>query len=171
MAVNAKLCVFPSFQPRRVKKPKSEVMAWSWLMPAPYLSVPTRSVAVTLGVVSGLLGDLQRFGVIAGLRAIGVVEHAHGAGVFGDLLTPLRFPGLTMIAKQAAIELRAVGDLGLGGDAVAERPVARVEFLHDAPGVAARVGRIIPGAVVHDAPRHELRARIVGVGRCCRNNR
>ncbi len=38
-----------------------------------------------------------------------------------------------------------------------------MKLVDDPPGVAARVGRIIPGAVVHHSPRHELRSWIVGI--------
>ncbi len=38
-----------------------------------------------------------------------------------------------------------------------------MELVHHAPGVAARVGGIIPGAVVHHSPGHELSARIVRI--------
>ena len=38
-----------------------------------------------------------------------------------------------------------------------------MEFMHPAPGVAADIGRIVPGAVVHHCPAHELCARIVRI--------
>ena len=36
-----------------------------------------------------------------------------------------------------------------------------MKLVDDAPGVPARVGRIVPGAVIHHAPGEELRSRIV----------
>jgi len=39
----------------------------------------------------------------------------------------------------------------------------RVKFLHDPPGIAAGIGRIIPRTVAHHAPSHELGPRIVRV--------
>ena len=38
-----------------------------------------------------------------------------------------------------------------------------MKLIHDSPGVAARVRRIIPRAVVHQPPRHELGSRIVRI--------
>lgn len=38
-----------------------------------------------------------------------------------------------------------------------------VQLVHPSPGVAANVGRIVPGAVVHDRPAQKLGARVMGV--------
>ena len=49
IAVNAKLSVFPSFQPSRENTPMSFVISCSMFSPKPYLSVPLRRVASTSG--------------------------------------------------------------------------------------------------------------------------
>ena len=38
-----------------------------------------------------------------------------------------------------------------------------MKFVDDAPGISARIGRIIPRSVVHQAPSDELRSRIVRI--------
>ena len=38
-----------------------------------------------------------------------------------------------------------------------------MKLIDDPPGVTARVRRIVPRAVVHQPPRHELRSGIVGI--------
>ena len=59
--------------------------------------------------------------------------------------------------------LRSVGDLRFSHDAIPESPFFRMQFLDNSPCVSARVRGIIPCAVVHNAPRHELGSRIVRV--------
>src|SRR5215831_12744046 len=78
-------------------------------------------------------------------------------------MAPFYFPYLAVIAEQSPVELLTVGNLGVRHDAVAESPVPRVQFLYDPPGVAARIGWIIPCAVVHYAPSHKLSARVMSV--------
>src|SRR5579864_4619285 len=76
----------------------------------------------------------------------------------------LAFEDVPSVAKQTAIESRAVGLSWLGGTAISEGPVPGVELVHHAPRVSARVGRIVPGAVIHHSPGHELGAWIVRIG-------
>src|SRR5437868_5851448 len=73
------------------------------------------------------------------------------------------FKHIAAIAKKTPVESQAVGHARFRGAGIADGPAARVEFMHPAPGVAANVGRIIPCAVVHDAPSQELRSRIVAI--------
>ena len=163
MAVNAKLSVLPSFQPRRVKIPMSGVISCSRFDTGPVFQ---RSGAPRRDHVRRACRpcQAQRFRVGSGVGAIRISEKTNRTGMLPNGVTPFDFGGLAVIAEQHPVELRAIGDSRLRRNAVAERPVRRVELLHDSPGVAARIGRIIPGAVVHHAPGHELRARIVRIG-------
>src|SRR5262249_47217713 len=63
----------------------------------------------------------------------------------------------------ARIERRTVGEARLLPDSVAHRPTLRVVLDPDAVCVATDIRGIVPGAVVHDRPGEELRARIVAV--------
>src|ERR1051325_9982823 len=70
---------------------------------------------------------------------------------------------IAAISKKTAVESQAVGNPGFRRAGIAYGPAAPVEFVHPTPRVAANVGRIVPCAVVHDAPSQELRARIVAI--------
>src|SRR5439155_1292644 len=67
------------------------------------------------------------------------------------------------VAPKSAVESETVGKLGFGGAGIAKRPSPCVKFMHPAPGVSAGIGRIVPGAVIHDCPAHELGARVMCV--------
>src|SRR5580698_2688959 len=84
--------------------------------------------------------------------------------MFSEGIAPFLLEGLALIDKEPPVKLRAIGHPRLGGDTVSQGPVPGVKFIDDPPGVAPRVRRIVPGAVVHDAPSHKLRSRIVRIG-------
>src|SRR5262249_38503899 len=73
------------------------------------------------------------------------------------------FHDLAIGLDNVRIERGAVGNLRLLEDPVTQGPVFVVELDADAVGVAADIGRVVPGSVVHDGPGQELRARIVTV--------
>src|ERR1017187_6394607 len=116
-----------------------------------------------VGARAGLLCEADGVGVRAAIEVIEVREQADGALVFVPLAAELAFEYIAAVAKELAVEAYAVGDARHGGAGVAGGPVAGVELVDPAPGVAARIGGIIPRAVVHHAPAHELRAGVVGV--------
>src|SRR5258707_1373755 len=73
------------------------------------------------------------------------------------------FKHVAAIAEEPSIESQAIGDPRLRYAGVAQRPMPCMKLMHPSPGVAARIGGIIPCAVVHHAPSHELGARVVAV--------
>src|ERR1039458_9781123 len=116
-----------------------------------------------VGARAGLLGKAYGVGVSAAIKVIEVREQADGALVVAPLAAQLAFEHVGAIAEELAVEAQAVGDARHGGAGIADGPVAGVELVDPAPGVAARIGGIIPRAVIHHGPAHELGARIVGV--------
>ncbi len=163
IAVKAKSWVLPSFQPRRRKH--AEVFRQR-LIEADAEAVFQRSIlpgGVDIGDAAVLRGQPQRLGVAARIGAVKIAQHAQGTFAVSGAITPLAFEHIAAIAEQAAVEAQAVGDSRLGGARVAQRPVAGMKFVDPSPGVAARIGGIIPSAVVHHRPTHELRSRIVAI--------
>src|SRR5450755_3833955 len=70
---------------------------------------------------------------------------------------------VSTVPQNAPVKAQTIGHSRFSRASVAHRPVPRMKLVDPAPGVAADVGRIIPSAVVHDAPADKLRARIVRV--------
>src|SRR5262249_29885854 len=79
------------------------------------------------------------------------------------LVAQLSFDHIPAIAKQAPVETETVRDPGFCRASITQRPSLGVEFVNPAPGVPARIGRIVPSAVVHYRPTHQLCAWIVRV--------
>src|ERR1035441_10923859 len=98
------------------------------------------------------------------MRVVEILKQPDGSRMAAQGVSPLAFEDVAAIYEQAAVEAPPIGHFGLGGAGISPRPVARVQLVYPAPGVAARIRRIVPRAVVHRRPRHELRARIVRVG-------
>ena len=65
-----------------------------------------------------------------------------------------------MSAAEGPVHVDAVGHNWHGEEAVAKAPCAVVILGHAAHGVAARVGRVVPGAVVVHGPVHELQMAV-----------
>ena len=77
------------------------------------------------------------------------------------LIAAFAFDDIAAVAEEATVKAQAIGDARFGGAGVTEGPVACVKFVHPAPRVAADIGRVIPCAVEHDAPAHELGAGVM----------
>src|SRR5262249_21137809 len=75
----------------------------------------------------------------------------------------LAFEHIAPVTEHLAVEAGSVGRAGYGYARVTRRPSPRVELVDPTPRVSAGVRRIVPGAVVHHRPSHELGPRIVGV--------
>src|SRR5207237_7344789 len=118
---------------------------------------------VDVGHAARLIHKPDRIGIRTRIGVIHIAQQTDGAGMVSGLVADLAFYHVAAIAKQPAVEAKSVRNLGLGGAAIAKRPPASVKFVDPSPRVPARVGRIVPGAVVHDGPAHELRPWIVRV--------
>ena len=116
-----------------------------------------------VGHAAGLAREGECFRVAAGIGVVQVSEQPHRPGMLRDLVADLLLERVAAIAEQPAVEAQAIGDLRFGYTRVTHGPGARMKLVHPSPGVAACIGRIIPGAVVHDGPAHELGARVVRV--------
>ena len=93
-----------------------------------------------------------------------ILQDPHGPWMLLKLPAALLFEYVAAIAKDSSVETQSIGYFWHGGASVANCPVPGVEFMNPAPGVAAQMLlRVVPSAVVHDGPSHELRARIVSV--------
>ena len=75
----------------------------------------------------------------------------------------LEFHHVATIAKYAPVKAQAISDSRFGYASITDGPILQVEFVNPAPGIAPDISRIVPGAVVHYSPAHELSARIVRV--------
>ena len=109
------------------------------------------------------LGLADGLGIGARIGAILVVQRANDAGMLPHVVAVFALEDVAAIPKQPAVEPQAIGHPGHGGAGIPQRPASRVELMHPAPGVAAHVGRVVPRAVVHHRPTHELSPRIVSV--------
>src|ERR1700733_12054813 len=83
-------------------------------------------------------------------------------------MLPRREPVLPLkhispIHKQSTVESKTVGHSRHRGACVTERPVSRMQLMDPSPRVTANVGGIIPSAVEHNSPPHELRPWIVRI--------
>src|ERR1035441_7150124 len=103
--------------------------------------IPKRAGALTIQV------SQKTQGARAPLRAVALLP-------LGHLATILRDPGI----ESRAVRLRRLHDA-----CHPQGPGAHGQFLHRPDGIAPYVGRIVPRAVVHQRPVHELTARIVAV--------
>src|SRR5258708_4423600 len=83
--------------------------------------------------------------------------------MFSEPVSIFPFKDIVTIAKNSVIESQPVSNSGLSAAGVSQRPVPGMEFVNPSPGIAAHIRRVVPGAVIHSGPTHELRARIVGV--------
>src|SRR4029077_11577292 len=73
------------------------------------------------------------------------------------------FKGIAAVAENPVIEPFAVRDQRFEGAAIPYGPSGRVIFMNPTPGITASVRRIIPCAIVHDGPCHELLPWIVRI--------
>ena len=105
---------------------------------------------------------LHRIFIVAHVAVIDVIQQADG-GVFAleKLRTKLQLDILGARSRDIGIEIRAICDLGHQRFGKAQSPVALFQLDHRSDGVAARVSRIVVGAVVVDHPVQEL---VVAVG-------
>src|SRR5262249_11464918 len=90
-------------------------------------------------------------------------EHSDGAGMIAKQIAALAFDHVSAIAQNSTIEAKPIRHSRFEDGGVAQRPVSGMEFMHPAPRVTADIGGVVPSAVVHDAPAHELLAGIVRV--------
>src|ERR1017187_3178338 len=97
-----------------------------------------------VGLRAGLLGEANGVGVRAAVEVIEVREQADGAFMAVPLVAELALEHVGAVAEEAAVEASAVGDARHRGARVAGGPVAGVKLVDPAPGVAARIGGIIP---------------------------
>src|ERR1039458_6255951 len=101
------------------------------------------------------------------MRVVEILKQPDGSRMAAQGVSPLAFEYVAAIYEQAAVEAPPIGHFGLGGAGISPRPVARVQLVHPAPGVAARIRRIVPGAVVIDEPgepvdRQQVRSQGTG---------
>src|SRR5215470_7550397 len=105
----------------------------------------------------------DRIRICPRVRVVNVAEQPHSAIVPAGPDSNLTFEYVAAIAEKAPIEPQAVSRFGHGCASVPQGPTARVELVYPAPGIPARIRRIIPCAVVHDGPSHELGPWVVGI--------
>lgn len=104
---------------------------------------------------------LDRFAVRAHMGAIGIKQQAGRAFAAGhEAAVQLEFAVLAVSAAEGPVQVDAIGYDGHSEDAVAKRPGAVVVLGHSPYGVAARVGGVVPGAVVVHGPVHELEVAV-----------
>ncbi len=113
----------------------------------------------------GCVGSVQEvcycFAIGSHVGAVGIEEHAGHAFAFGhEAAAQFELAVLAMRAAERPIHIDAVGNDGHGKDAIAHGPDAIVVLGHAADGVSARVGGVIPGAVVVHGPVHELQMAV-----------
>jgi hypothetical protein len=113
--------------------------------------------------LTGLLAYTNGIAISTRASAILRTKNSDRTGMTGGFVTAFPLKHVGAISKQAPIEAQTVSYPRLSGAGVPEGPISRVEFVNPAPGVTAGIGWIIPGAVVHDGPTHELSPRIVRV--------
>src|SRR4030095_9422930 len=77
--------------------------------------------------------------------------------------TAFHFDDITTSTEDLPIEAYTICDARHSYTGITEGPLASMELMHPAPGIATSVGGVVPGAVVHDGPTHELGARVVRV--------
>src|SRR6266567_3832339 len=106
------------------------------------------------------IGSVQKcmdgFAIRAHVRAVRIEEQARCSFALRYKTVPqFEFAILSMRATECPVHIDTVGDDRHSEDAVAQAPRSVVVFRNAADGVAARVRRIIPRAVVIDSPISE----------------
>src|SRR5262249_24292926 len=114
-----------------------------------------------VGRRAGRRAQLNRLGIIPGLGAVLIGKHPDGAFMPVNLVKMVDLVDSSLVYKDSPVESRAVGGARHERAREAEPPVGRVELVNQAPGVAASIGGVTPGAVVHGGPAHELPSRIM----------
>ena len=103
--------------------------------------------------------------VIRGVGEVDEAEQVRLARMSRHVVVEFQFGGGVAVAlADVRVEVEVVGDLGFHERTDAEGPAGIDPFGDGAVGVAARVGRVVPGAGVHQRPVHELGSRVVRVG-------
>ena len=163
-SVNAKLSVWPSFQPSRANAPVSPSSAsgCSMLMPKPYLWRPSRSSATMSGTVPCGSGDLQGIAINTHPRRVPIGEQAHDRA--DRPAATASAPDCRPARVRAHPPAPGRWPSRASGSAPYFKDQCRTDISeYRAVGIAARVGRVIPGAVVPQGPVHELGAGRAGV--------
>ncbi len=103
----------------------------------------------------------HRNAVDAHIGVVGIREQAHDARFFRYHAAPqLIFPIFRMHLPRAPHQVNSVRHFRHQPFGETDPPVAILEIRHDSNGIAARVGGIIPGAVVIHRPVGKLKMRV-----------
>ena len=99
--------------------------------------------------------------VVAHVGAVGKEKQALGPFALRDKAVPqLELAILGVGAAEGPVHVNAVGHGGHGEEAIAQAPYLVVVLCHGAHCIAARIGGVIPGAVVVYCPVHELQVAV-----------
>ncbi len=107
--------------------------------------------------------ELQRIAERAHARLVAPEHQARHARPAGQVVALLEFEDVAIVLEHPRIELQPVGLQRLQEAAKPHRPHVADVFQRHAPVVAARIGRVVEGAVRHERPVHELGARVGAV--------
>ena len=103
----------------------------------------------------------NRIAINAHVGVVRVGEQPDDAGFFrNDAMAQFVFPIFRVNLPRPPHQIDSVRDLRHERFGEAETPVAVLVIRHHAHGVAARIGGIVPGAVVVDRPVDELKMRV-----------
>jgi hypothetical protein len=79
---------------------------------------------------------------------IPVIEEADGAFVATVFTTAFHFDDITTSTEDLPIEAYTICDSRHGYTGITEGPLASMELMHPAPGIATSVGGVVPGVVL-----------------------
>ena len=122
-----------------------------------------------VGIVQRCHRQRDGFGIAAGIGAVDPTDQAQLAGLRRNPIAKLQLGDVFAAIRDVGVEPIVVGDDRHQEIAGAERPIFLIQLRVGAPGVADLVHRQVVGPAAIHVPVHEIGARIVGVGCCCRN--
>src|SRR6266568_7389768 len=101
--------------------------------------------------------SVNRFAIRAHVGSVGEEQEAgYTFAIENEAMAQFKLAVLAMGTAESPVHVDSVGDDGHGEEAVANGPGAIVIFGHGSDSVSARVGGVVPRAVVVCGPIHEL---------------